>query len=319
MGGPNKSGHDEEGGVRTCGSRPPQGMVGLMVVVTPARALAAPVAREAHIVDVLIEERAPNWVAKRIWPVLKLLLYRILDYRKARRLADAIRPMRGREAMDHASALLSLKVTATGLERIPPKGRLVIVVNHPTGIADGIAVYDAIKAVRPDLAFFANADAFRVCPGFADVLIPVEWVEEKRTRERTRLTLVLARAALEAERAIVVFPAGRLARRPGGVLTDPPWAPSALSLARKYNAPVLPIHLSGPHSALFHFFDGFSPELRDITLFHELLNKKGDRYALTIGPLIPTEALDGEAPVLTEALKAYVERTLPSDPDKAFA
>jgi putative hemolysin len=288
-------------------------------MVAPARALAITVASRKHIVDELIEERAPSWVAKPWWPLIKPALYRILDYGKAVRMADAIQPLAGREALAHISDLLALKLTVSGLERAPASGRCVIILNHPTGVADGIAVYDALKRLRPDLCFFANADAFRVCPGFADVLIPVEWVEEKRTREKTRLTLQLARAALEAERAIVIFPAGRLARRRGGVIADPPWAPSALSLARKYAAPVVPAHLSGPHPTLFHLFDRFSAELRDITLFHELLNKRGDSFDLAIGPLIAPERLEGDAAALTLALKRYIERDLARDPDRPFA
>ena len=152
------------------------------------------------------------------------------------------------------------------------------------------------------------------------MLIPVEWVEEKRTRERTRLTLQLTREAMEAERALVIFPAGRLARRgPDGTLADPAWMPSAVSIARKFDAPVAPLHMAGPWSTLFHFFNRFSAELRDITLFHELLNKRGRRFSLTLGPLIPPEALAGEAQAATEALKAYVERALPADPDRPFA
>jgi putative hemolysin len=288
-------------------------------MVAPARALAITVASRKHIVDELIEERAPSWVAKPWWPLIKPALYRILDYGKAVRMADAIQPLAGREALAHISDLLGLKVAVTGLERAPASGRCVIILNHPTGVADGIAVYDALKRRRPDLCFFANADAFRVSPGFADVLIPVEWVEEKRTREKTRLTLQLARAALEAERAIVIFPAGRLARRRGGVIADPPWAPSALSLARKYGAPIVPAHMSGPHPTLFHLFDRFSAELRDITLFHELLNKRGDRFDLVIGPLIAPERLEGDAAALTLAVKRYIERDLARDPDRPFA
>ncbi|WP_204317643.1 hypothetical protein, partial [Klebsiella aerogenes] len=61
--------------------------------------------------------------------------------------------------------------------------------------------------------------------------------------------MTMAKAAFEAERALVIFPAGRLARRErDGVLVDPPWMASALSLARKYDAPVVPLHLEGPWS-----------------------------------------------------------------------
>jgi putative hemolysin len=235
-------------------------------------------------------------------------------------MADAIAPLPGRAALDHISGLLALKVAATGLERAPRAGRLVVICNHPTGIADGIAVLDALKALRPDICFYANADAHRVSPRFGEVLVPVEWVEAKRTREKTRLTLQLTKEAMEAERCLVIFPAGRLARRQDdGSLSDPTWMSSAISIARKYEAPVLPIHVAGPWSTLFHLFHGFSQELRDITLFHELLNKHGRAFALTAGPVIPSEALDGDATEVTERLKTYVERDLPADPDRAFA
>lgn len=290
-----------------------------MTLIAPAQPVPA-VRRHEHIIDVLIEERAPKLSSSPLWPLLRPALYRMLDYDKARRMADAIAGMGGRAALDYVSDLLAVQVEGSGLEHIPAQGRLVLVCNHPTGIADGIAVYDALRPIRPDIMFFANSDAHRVCPRFDEVLIPVEWVEEKRTRERTRLTVLQAKAAFEAERALMIFPAGRLARRgEDGLLVDPPWMASALSLARKYEAPVVPLHLDGPWSALFHLFDRVSKELRDVTLFHELLNKKGRRFRLIVGPVIAPEALDADAQLATAQVKAYVEQVLPLHPDQAFA
>ena len=289
-----------------------------MTAVSPAQVLS-PARPRDHIIDTLIVERAPKLAATPIWPLLRPLLYRMLDYAKARRMADAILPMSGRQALEHVSTLLALRVTAQGLERIPRQGRLIVVCNHPTGIADGIAVYDALKAIRPDICFYANSDAHRVAPRLEEVLIPVEWVEAKRTRERTRLTLQRTHEALEAERCLVIFPAGRLARRGAdGVLSDPPWAATAVSMARRNHAPIVPLHVAGPWSALFHFFNGISAELRDVTLFHELLNKQGRAFELTAGPIIPPGALAGDAAEVAERLKAYVERALPADPRRAF-
>ncbi len=289
-----------------------------MTLANPATALRRD-ARD-HIVDRLIAERAPKLAGGAAWPMLRPLLYAMLDYGKARRMADTIAPMQGRAALDYVSDLLALETRSSGLDRVPASGRLILVCNHPTGIADGVAVFDALKATRPDICFYANADAHRVVPGFGEVLIPVEWVEAKRTRERTRTTLTLTREALEAERCLAIFPAGRLARRePDGVLRDPTWMSSAVSLARKYDAPVLPIHVAGPYSAMFHFFHGFSEELRDMTLFHELLNKRGRAFDLTVGPLIAPEALDGDPVEVTVRLKTYVETGLPADRDRPFA
>ena len=290
-----------------------------MTAASPAETLSS-ARRQAHIIDVLIEERAPKLAASPAWPVLRPLLYRCLDYAKARRMADAIKPLPGRAALEHVSRILSVQVAAHGLEHVPRQGRLIVVCNHPTGIADGIAVYDALKAVRPDLCFYANSDAHRVSSGFTDVLIPVEWVEAKRTRERTRQTLLLTREAMEAERCLVIFPSGRLARRQAdGRLSDPPWAPSAVSLARKYEAPILPLHVAGPWSGLFHFFNRFSAELRDVTLFHELLNKRGRAFTLTVGRPVAPDSLEGEPAEAIERLKAFVETGLPGAPGRACA
>ena len=292
-----------------------------MTSIAPtASALPAHKAYHDHIIDVLIAERAPKLSGGPWWPLARPPLYRMLDYRKARAMADAIAPLSGRAALDHISDLLGLRVETYGLERMPRQGRAILICNHPTGIGDGIAVFDALKGVRPDICFYANSDAHRVAPRFDEILIPVEWVEEKRTRERTRLTLQLTREAMEAERPLMIFPAGRIARRgPDRLLADPEWMASAVSIARKYGASVVPMHLSGPWSSLFHFFNRFSKELRDITLFHELLNKRGRAFSLIVGPPIAPEALDGDANAATLALKAYVEQVLPADPDRAFA
>jgi putative hemolysin len=284
----------------------------------PAALIRAPRARD-HIIDRLIAERAPGFAGSLAWPILRPLLYAILDYGKARRMADAIAPLGGQAALDFISDLLTVKVDVRGLERAPKRGRLVVICNHPTGIGDGVAVYDALKARRPDIMFYANSDALRVAPRFDEILIPVEWVEAKRTRERTRVTLAMTRRAMEDERPLVIFPSGKLARqvRPGHAV-DPPWAGSAFSVARIYEAPILPVHVAGPWPTLFHLFDGFSGELRDMTLFHELLNKRGKVFRITIGEPVPPSAMPADPAAAALAMKAYVETILPNHPSRAF-
>jgi putative hemolysin len=275
---------------------------------------------DPHICDVLIAERAPRLTRSWAWPLVRPALYKLLNYKAARRMAEGVAGLSGQAAFDYMSDLLDLKVSTLNLERIPATGRCVIVCNHPTGIADGVAVYDAIKQRRSDAIFFANADALRVSPRLGEIVIPVEWVVDKRTREKTRATLDAARAAFEGERCVVMFPAGRLARvAKDGSVTDPEWAPTAASMARKYNAPVIPIHVAGPTSTLFHLFDKVSRELRDITLFHELLNKRKKAFQLKVGLPIPPTRLDIDATRATYALKAFTERVLPSQPDAEFA
>jgi putative hemolysin len=276
-------------------------------------------AQARHIVDVLIAERAPRLVASPLWPLARVVLDGLLNRRTAVRMADSIAQRGGAEALELVSRLLDLRVEVEGLEHLPGSGACVIVANHPTGIADGIAVWDALKPVRPDLMFYANADAHRVCPGFVDTLIPVEWVEAKRTREKTRRTLQLTSEALARGVPLMIFPAGKLARMVEGRLVDPPWMASAISIARRSGLPVVPVHVRGPHATLFHLFDRISPELRDITLFHELLNKRGRTYHLRLGVPIEPAQLAGDAEAVTRAVKDHVEQALAASPDARFS
>lgn len=271
-----------------------------------------------HILDTLIAERAPKLCGSRVWPLARGPLHALLSYGKARALVEAVAPMGGHEAMAYVSDLLSIDVSVQGLENLPANGAALVICNHPTGIADGVAVHDALKARRPDLTFYANADALRVCPRLDEVLIPVEWVEAKRSLPHVRQVLERTRAALKAEQALMIFPAGRLATKIQGRLTDRPWQSSAVSIARWSGAPIVPMHLTGPWSTLFHLFNGRSQELRDITLFHEMLNKRGRRFALIVGKPIAAKALDPDAAMATGALKHFVERVLPSNPDAVF-
>ncbi len=263
-----------------------------------------------HIIDILIKERAPRTAASPFWPFIRYCLNLLLNYKRTVAMADALAPVGGIAAMTAISNLLGVRTQVQGFDHIPRAGRCIIIANHPTGIADGVAAWDAIKAIRPDLMFYANADAHRVCPGFVDVLIPVEWELHKRTRERTRETLRLTSIAFEQERALFIFPAGRLARVKHGVLTEPDWMSSAVALARKNNVPIIPIYMTGPWSFWFHFFDKVSSELRDITLFKELLNKKGKVFTFVAGPAIPPEDLAGDSQVVTNRLKSLVTQEM---------
>jgi putative hemolysin len=151
-------------------------------------------------------------------------------------------------------------------------------------------VLAALKPVRTDVEIMANADACRINPKFADVIIPVEWVQDKRTIAKTKETLRRAAATFAAERLLMIFPSGALAQMRDGKLVDEPWLPTAVTLARKNKAPLTPLHINGRNSALYYRFCNINRELRDITLFHELLNKQGDKFHLTFGQADPVGA-----------------------------
>lgn len=287
----------------------------LPAATTHAAFLAELESSDDHIVDRLIKERCPSFVDHFSWPVIRPLLYTLLGYDRACRTTDYLQTLNGGDSFDHLAEELSVNLTLNAIERMPKEGRLVVAANHPTGLADGVAVWDALRRVRRDIVFFANADALRVNPGFSDVLIPVEWVLDKRSPAKTRETLRLAKEAFAEEKCVVIFPSGKLAKKIDGVLTEQDWMPTAVSLARKHKAPVQPLNLQAKNSWLYYFFSKVNGELRDITLFHELLNKRGSAFDMTFGPLISPDRLEGDANALTLALREYVATHLRAGPE----
>ena len=242
------------------------------------------------------------------FPLVRPLLYRILAYDAAVFLADAIRPLTGNEAFRLVADHLRARIDTGGLANVPRTGPCLILSNHPTGLADGLAVFQGLRDRRPDMLFLANADALRVIPRATDIIIPVEWRPEKRTRAKSKQTLLDIRNALEAGRAVVIFPSGRLAKMGWRGLQERPWESTALGLARKYGVPVVPLRMRARNSALYYTFAATSAELRDITLFHELLNKKRQTFRLTFGEAISPDALPDTAGAATTMVKRIVER-----------
>ncbi len=262
-----------------------------------------------HIVEELIAERAPRLIAHpRLFQAVKPLLYRMLAYDAAVFLADTIRPLTGHQAFQRVSRHINPRTAVVGLSNLPRKGACVVIANHPTGLADGLAVFQAIRERRPDHLFMANADALRVIPKGEDIIIPVEWVKDKRSHAKARDTLLSVKTALQDGRCVVIFPSGALAKLTWRGLTDKPWESSAAMLARKYKAPVIPLNIKARNSTLYYLFAQLNSELRDITLFHELLNKKRQVFKLTFGEKILPETLPKNADIATAQIRKTVEQ-----------
>ncbi len=226
---------------------------------------------------------------------IRAFLNRLLSYDRTTRLAEEMDDWSGHAIMTRMGHMLARDVEAHGLSRIPRRGGALIVCNHPTGIADGIVLYHLLSPIRPDLFFYANSDILKVVPQLERMIAPVEWREDRRSRSKTRETMTFTRAAMAEERLGIIFPSGRLAKRRGLRLHERDWMTSAAMIAKKFDVPVIPVNIRSRNSALFYLFDLIHPSLRDITLFHETLNKANQPFRVTVGEPISPKALQGSA------------------------
>lgn len=242
-------------------------------------------------IDPLIEERAP-WLFRGDLPTcaVRSALTRILGYQKTLEISAGFRDKSALRIMDKMGRMLAQDVGIQGLHNIPISGPALIVANHPTGIADGIILNHLLRRVRSDNYYFANSDILRVLPQLAPMIVPVEWRPEKRSRQKTRATMINVRDQISAGHLGVIFPSGRLAKRRGLRLFERDWMPSAAMIARKFELPIIPVNIRARNSILFYLFDLMHPTLRDITLFHETLNKSKQPFRITVGePIAPSE------------------------------
>jgi len=253
-------------------------------------------------IDPLIAERAP-WLFSARAGMARAVLHRMLGYHQTLQLAESLRDAPSSEIMARMGQMLAREVSVTGLSHIPRHGAALIVASHPTGIADGIVLHHVLSALRPDAYYFANHDILRVLPQMADMIAPVEWRPEKRSHGKTRETMAFTRQAVEAGRLGVIFPSGRLAKRRGLRLHERPWMRSAAMIARRFELPVIPVNIRARNSALFYLFDLIHPTLRDITLFHETLNKARQPYRITIGEPVSATALPAQSDAAIDILR----------------
>lgn len=251
-------------------------------------------------IDHLIEERAEWLSADRLHArVGRSVLDNLLSYENTLTLAEEMQDWPSKKIMDRMGRLLAQRVTCTGLDNVPGSGPALIVANHPTGIADGIVLHRLLAAKRPDAYFFANSDILRVFPQMEDMIAAVEWRIDRRSHSKTRATMAYTKQAVREGRIGVIFPSGRLAKRRGLRLYERPWMSSPVTFARKFDLPIIPIRMEARNSALFYLFDRIHPSLRDITLFHETLNKHRQPFHVQIG-----------APILAADLPAKPEDAL---------
>ena len=210
--------------------------------------------------------------------------------------------------MEYVSRLLSLDLDVTGLENIPTDRRL----HHRRQSSDRhrrrrrrLRCADARAAGHRDLHQPRRdphqSASFRIPH-------PGRVAEELRDRTKMHETLQLSSRAFSEGAG-----GGDLPLRPhrlsgtNGRLNERPWQSSAITLARKQGVPIVPVNVQSRNSGLFYWFANWSTELRDMTVFHELLNKRGKTFRIRFGPLIPQERFaEGDAAEVTERLQAHV-------------
>ena len=271
--------------------------------------------KELHPIDQIIEERCPKLMSNKFfWSLVRPTIYKVFKYQTARNITDDISNKSGYGCFEYLTNLLNFNLEIKNLNNIPKKGPIILAGNHPTGLTDGIVMFEVLKDRRPDYTLYANIDMIKLSKGFEDIIIPVDWNEKNKTAQKSREILKRTKMTLNKGNCLLVFPASRRSNRVGLKLIERPWLNTIIKLSKKYNAPIIPFHMTGHNSLFYYFLDIFNEELKNISLFSELINKKEFKYKITFGKIIDPDSLKADLQKETEKIQKYVEFTLGKPP-----
>lgn len=249
-------------------------------------------------------------------PWLKRQLINMLELAAGRRRIEAIYqrikkerptiPAFFQRAVDLGE--LKLQIDAGKLARVPESGPVVFVANHPFGVVDGVILCHLAARTRGAFKILVNA---RLCRDelLDPCFLPVSFEEGPEAVKLNVQSRRAARAILDNDGTLVIFPSGGIATRGMlgfGQLQELPWSSFAAKIIGQSRASVVPVYFHGQNSWPFHFVSAFSPTLRLALLLHEVGNKMGKEIRVDIGEPINSEQLlsIGDRHALTKFLYA---------------
>ncbi len=170
---------------------------------------------------------------------------------------------------------------------LEPDTPLVIVSNHPYGIADGIAALSLAEALNRPCRVLINKDLTKI-PEIRPYSLPVDFTETRQAQEANIRMRSEAIKLLKQGVTVVVFPAGGVATAPNafGRAVDLPWKTFTARMIQAANAQVVPLYFDGQCSPLFHLVSRLSLTLRLSLMIREFRRMSGQTLRVTIGETI---------------------------------
>ncbi|MGA3205887.1 MAG: GNAT family N-acyltransferase, partial [Bryobacteraceae bacterium] len=205
---------------------------------------------------------------------------------------DAVRQPTGQQLFEKLLEGLGVgcECAPGDLHRVPARGPVVAVANHPFGMVEGVILGSLLLRVRPDVKFLANSMLSNV-PGLGEYVFPVNTFGGA-ARENWR-SLRQSIDWVKKGGMLVVFPAGEVSslRLSKLEISDSRWDDKVTRIIQMTGAVSLPMFFHGVNSAMFQVAGLIHPRLRTMLLPRELANKRGGKIRISIGRPIRPQSL----------------------------
>ncbi|MCK6605725.1 MAG: lysophospholipid acyltransferase family protein [Ignavibacteriaceae bacterium] len=208
------------------------------------------------------------------------LIEKFLKLNEINMFLEKNRNLRGIDFIDEFFEYLDFSyiISKKERDRIPSEGGLIIISNHPLGGLDGLALLKLVSEVRKDVRIVVN-DVLTHITNLSDHFLPVNVFNSEIQREN----YLKIGMALKNEEAVIIFPAGEVSRLTPGGVKDGKWNKGILTFAKKFNADILPVHVSARNSVLFYLFSMIHKRASVFLLPAQLFNKRHRNILIRIG------------------------------------
>ena len=158
------------------------------------------------------------------------------------------------------------------VRRIPAKGPVIIVANHPHGLVDGMVLADLVGRVRQDYKLLTRSLLTEV-DEIKHFMIPVPFAHEEGAIEKSLEMRKRAMRHLEKGGVVMIFPSGVVASSDTmlGKVVERDWNPFTAKMIHRSGAAVVPIRFPGQNSRLYQIANQISATLRQGLLIHEVV------------------------------------------------
>ena len=219
-------------------------------------------------------------------------LERVIHQDEINTLLEKAGELKDAEFSDAVMEEFKITISSSGLENIPKTGPLIIVLNHPLGGMDALALISLLKNHRPDLRFIVN-DILMNLENLNGLFVGINkhGINKKNVREDIE-------KAFKSEHAICIFPAGLVSRKINGLVQDLDWKRTFVTYARSLDRTVIPIKIDGQLSPFFYRlsrlrrFFRIKANIEMLYLADELFKQRNKTLTFTVGQAIKMNQFD---------------------------
>jgi putative hemolysin len=203
--------------------------------------------------------------------------------------------LHGIEFLEESIKFIGIELNVYGIDKIP-EGRYTFAGNHPMGGVDGMSAgFEVYKKFPERNIMFLSNDILSTIINLHPLFVPVNKVG-KMKQDRSLPQRV--DEVYQSDRQMVIFPAGKCARRQNGKITEQKWSKSFIQKSIETQRDIVPLYFEGQNSNFFYnlanirSFFGIKTNIEMLFLVDEMFKQRGKTFNVIFGDPVSYKYFD---------------------------